>query len=87
MRLMQGVAGAAGIVVARAIVRDLFEGVEAARLFSRLMIVIGLAPILAPMIGGQLLHVTDWRGIFIVLAAGGAAAGVVACAGCPRRCR
>ena len=72
VRLLQGIAGAAGIVVGRAIVRDLFEGVEAARLFSRLMIVIGLAPILAPVIGGQLLHVTDWRGIFIALAAGGA---------------
>ena len=72
VRLLQGAAGAAGIVVGRAIVRDLFEGVEAARLFSRLMIVIGLAPILAPLIGGQLLHVTDWRGIFVTLAAGGA---------------
>jgi DHA1 family bicyclomycin/chloramphenicol resistance-like MFS transporter len=72
LRLIQGAAGAAGIVVARAIVRDLYEGVEAARLFSRLIVVFGLAPILAPIIGGQLLHITDWRGIFIVLAAIGA---------------
>jgi DHA1 family bicyclomycin/chloramphenicol resistance-like MFS transporter len=69
VRLLQGAAGAASIVVARAIVRDLFDGAEAARLYSRLMIVMGLAPILAPIAGGQLLHVTDWRGIFIVLAA------------------
>lgn len=72
LRLVQGAAGAAGIVVARAIVRDLYDGVEAARLFSRLIVVFGMAPILAPIIGGQLLHVTDWRGIFVVLAAIGA---------------
>jgi len=77
MRLVQGAAGAAGIVVARAIVRDLFDGLEAARFFSRLVIVFGLAPILAPIIGGQLLHVTDWRGIFVTLAAIGALLGVV----------
>jgi len=72
LRVVQGAAGAAGIVVARAIVRDLFEGTEAARFFARLVIVFGLAPILAPLIGGALLHVTDWRGIFIALAAIGA---------------
>jgi DHA1 family bicyclomycin/chloramphenicol resistance-like MFS transporter len=72
-RLVQGVAGAAGIVIARAIVRDLHEGVAAARYFALLMLVGGLAPILAPLIGGQLLHVTDWRGIFVVLAGIGAA--------------
>jgi DHA1 family bicyclomycin/chloramphenicol resistance-like MFS transporter len=72
MRLVQGAAGAAGIVVARAIVRDLFSGIEAARFFSRLVIVFGLAPIVAPIVGGALLHVTDWRGIFIALAAFGA---------------
>ncbi|MEN3284633.1 MAG: transporter, family, multidrug resistance protein [Solirubrobacteraceae bacterium] len=73
LRLVQGCAGAAGIVIARAIVRDLHEGVEAARFFAMLMLVAGLAPILAPIAGGQLLHVTDWRGIFVVLAAIGAA--------------
>jgi DHA1 family bicyclomycin/chloramphenicol resistance-like MFS transporter len=73
LRLVQGGAGAAGIVIARAIVRDLHEGVEAARFFAMLMLVAGLAPILAPIAGGQLLHVTDWRGIFVVLAAIGAA--------------
>jgi DHA1 family bicyclomycin/chloramphenicol resistance-like MFS transporter len=77
MRLVQGAAGAAGIVVARAIVRDLFAGIEAARFFSRLVIVFGLAPILAPIVGGALLHVTDWRGIFVVLACFGAVLGIV----------
>jgi DHA1 family bicyclomycin/chloramphenicol resistance-like MFS transporter len=71
-RLIQGAAGAAGIVIARAIVRDLHTGVAAARFFALLMLVGGLAPILAPLAGGQLLHVTDWRGIFVVLAAIGA---------------
>jgi MFS transporter, DHA1 family, multidrug resistance protein len=71
-RLFQGVAGAAGIVIARAIVRDLHSGVAAARFFALLMLVGALAPILAPLFGGQLLHVTDWRGIFVVLAAIGA---------------
>jgi DHA1 family bicyclomycin/chloramphenicol resistance-like MFS transporter len=73
LRLVQGLAGAAGIVIARAVVRDLHTGVEAARFFAMLMLVAGLAPILAPVAGGQLLHVTDWRGIFVVLAAIGAA--------------
>jgi MFS transporter, DHA1 family, multidrug resistance protein len=72
LRLLQGAAGAAGIVIARAVVRDLYSGVEGARFFARLMIVIGLAPILAPIVGGQLLHITDWRGVFLVLAAIGA---------------
>ena len=71
-RLVQGLAGAAGIVIARAIVRDLHEGIAAARMFAMLMLIGGLAPILAPLVGGQLLHVTDWRGIFVVLAGIGA---------------
>src|SRR4030088_292320 len=59
---------AAGIVVARAIVRDLYSGSAAARYFSRLILVMGLAPILAPVLGGQLLRVSSWHGIFVVLA-------------------
>ncbi|HZI98744.1 MAG TPA: multidrug effflux MFS transporter [Actinomycetales bacterium] len=68
-RAVQGFAGAAMFVVALAIVRDLFTGLAAARLLSRLMLVIGVAPILAPTLGGQLLVVTSWRGIFVALAA------------------
>ena len=71
-RVIQGAAGAAGIVIARAIVRDLHTGIAAARFLALLMLVNGLAPILAPLVGGQLLQVTDWRGIFVVLAAIGA---------------
>jgi DHA1 family bicyclomycin/chloramphenicol resistance-like MFS transporter len=69
LRLFQGLAGAAGIVISRAVVRDMYSGVEAARFFSILMLVNGLAPILAPVIGGQLLKVTSWRGVFVTLAA------------------
>ncbi len=68
LRFLQGFAGAAGIVIARAIVRDLHSGTAAARFFSLLMLVSGLAPILAPIFGGQLLRLTSWRGIFIALA-------------------
>ncbi len=69
LRLLQGLAGAAGLVIARAIVRDEHEGVAAARLYSVLMIITGAAPIVAPVVGGQLLRVTDWRGLFVALAA------------------
>jgi DHA1 family bicyclomycin/chloramphenicol resistance-like MFS transporter len=68
LRLLQGLAGAGGIVIARAVVRDLHSGAAAVRLFSSLMLVTGLAPILAPLAGGQVLTVTSWRGIFGVLA-------------------
>ncbi|MGW2210465.1 multidrug effflux MFS transporter [Streptomyces sp. NPDC001781] len=71
-RLAQGLAGAAGIVIARAVVRDLYDGVAMARFFSTLMLISGVAPIVAPLIGGQILRVTDWRGVFAVLTAIGA---------------
>lgn len=67
VRVLQGFAGAAISVVAMAIVRDLFSGYAVARLMSRLMLVIGLAPILAPTLGGVVLEWTSWRGIFGVL--------------------
>ncbi|MBP2402576.1 Sulfonamide resistance protein [Streptomyces netropsis] len=66
-RLIQGLAGAAGIVIARAVVRDLYDGVAMARFFSTLMLVSGVAPVIAPVIGGQVLRLTDWRGVFVVL--------------------
>jgi len=68
LRLVQGLAGAAGIVIARAIVRDLYSGDAAAKMFSLLMLVMGTAPIFAPIIGGQALRVMSWRGIFWLLA-------------------
>ncbi|GHH74731.1 Bcr/CflA family drug resistance efflux transporter [Streptomyces sulfonofaciens] len=66
-RLAQGLAGAAGIVIARAVVRDLYDGVEMARFFSTLMLISGVAPVAAPLIGGQVLRLTDWRGVFYIL--------------------
>jgi DHA1 family bicyclomycin/chloramphenicol resistance-like MFS transporter len=68
LRFVQGLAGAGGIVIARAVVRDLHTGAAAVKLFSSLMLVTGLAPILAPVLGGQLLAVTAWEGIFVALA-------------------
>lgn len=65
-RLLQGLAGAAGIVIARAVVRDMYDGLEMARFFSTLMLISGVAPVIA-LIGGQVLRFTDWRGIFAVL--------------------
>jgi DHA1 family bicyclomycin/chloramphenicol resistance-like MFS transporter len=67
LRFVQGLAGAGGIVISRAVVRDLHSGARAVRLFSSLMLVTGLAPILAPLVGGQLLAVTSWEGIFVTL--------------------
>ncbi len=67
-RSLQGLGGAAVAVVSMAIVRDLFSGIKAAQLLSRLMLVVGVAPILAPSIGSALLSFTSWRGIFVVLA-------------------
>ncbi|MGV9367401.1 multidrug effflux MFS transporter [Amycolatopsis sp. NPDC003731] len=71
-RLVQSLGAAAGIVIARATVRDLFSGTAMTKFFSTLMLVSGLAPILAPLIGGQLLNWTSWRGVFVVLTAFGA---------------
>jgi DHA1 family bicyclomycin/chloramphenicol resistance-like MFS transporter len=72
LRLVQGLAGAAGIVISRAIARDLYSGRALMIFFSRLLLVAGLAPVIAPIIGGQLSRVMSWRGIFGVLAGFGA---------------
>ncbi|MEP6482581.1 MAG: multidrug effflux MFS transporter [Rhodoglobus sp.] len=71
MRVGQGVGAAAGGVVALAMVRDLFGGKPLVRMLSRLSLVNGLAPVLAPLIGSQLLRFVDWRGVFVFLAAYG----------------
>ena len=71
-RILQGAGAAAGGVVAVAIVRDLFGGKRLVIMLSRLALVSGVAPVVAPLIGSGLLLVMDWRGIFIVLAIYGA---------------
>ncbi|GAA0920041.1 multidrug effflux MFS transporter [Nonomuraea longicatena] len=67
MRLLQGVLGGAALVIVRAVVRDLYDGPAIARIFATLMLVSGLAPILAPVAGAQLLSFTSWRGVFVAL--------------------
>ncbi len=69
LRFLQGASGSAGIVISRAMVRDMYTGPEMTKFFSLLMLVNGAAPILAPIIGGQLLQFTSWHGVFIVLGA------------------
>lgn len=71
-RALQGIGGAAGMVVTLAIARDLFSGVELSRMLSWLALVGATAPIIAPILGGQLTLFMDWRGIFFVLSALGA---------------
>jgi DHA1 family bicyclomycin/chloramphenicol resistance-like MFS transporter len=66
-RGVQGLSGAAGIVISRAIVRDLYEGSAVAMMMSRLMLVMGAAPILAPLLGSALLQVSSWRGLFAIM--------------------
>ena len=66
-RVVQALGGAAGMVIARAVVRDLFDEREAARMFSQLMLVMGVTPVLAPWLGGQILAFANWRMIFYLL--------------------
>ncbi|MFF5205414.1 multidrug effflux MFS transporter [Streptosporangium sp. NPDC000396] len=80
-RLLQGIAGGAALVIVRAVVRDLYEGAAIARIFATLMLVSGLAPILAPIAGAQLLNHTSWRGVFVSLSAVGLVLLVAALAG------
>ena len=63
-RVLQGMSCGAGIVVGRAIVRDLFDAVDAQRLMSQITLFFGIAPAIAPIIGGWLLALTGWRSIF-----------------------
>ena len=72
LRLLQGLAGAAGLVIARAVARDLYEGRRLVLFFSRLTLISGLAPVVAPVLGGQLSRGMSWRGLFVVLAGFGA---------------
>jgi DHA1 family bicyclomycin/chloramphenicol resistance-like MFS transporter len=71
LRALQGVGAATGVVTVRAVVRDMYGGERAASYLSRLVLLIGLAPVLAPSVGAQILSTTSWRGIFVALAAFG----------------
>jgi DHA1 family bicyclomycin/chloramphenicol resistance-like MFS transporter len=67
-RLVMALGGSASMVIPRAVVRDLFEENDSARVYSVLMLILGVSPILAPSLGSQMMSVTGWRGIFWVLA-------------------
>ena len=71
-RLVQGVAGGVGIVIAQAAGRDIYSGGALIRYYGRVTVLGGLAAIIGPLLGGQLSTVTDWRGLFVFLAATGA---------------
>ena len=72
-RFVQGLAGAVGIVISQAAGRDLYSGRRLVRYYGRLTVLAGLAAIVGPVIGGQLATATDWRGLFVFLAAVGVA--------------
>jgi DHA1 family bicyclomycin/chloramphenicol resistance-like MFS transporter len=80
-RFLQGLAAAAGVVITRAIIRDLYSGAEVARQFSRLYVVVALAPLVGPLVSAQVLSFTSWRGVFVALVCLGA---VLAVAGALR---
>ncbi len=73
LRFLQAIGACAGMVTARAMVRDLFDLRDSARVYSALMLVTGLAPILAPLAGGYLLVWFGWQSVFLALAAFGVA--------------
>ena len=73
MRFFQALGACSGQVISRAVVRDLFEPKEAVQVFSLLVLVMGVSPVLAPLLGGQILQWYPWRAIFWVIAALGAA--------------
>ena len=67
-RFVMGLAGSTGMVIARAIVRDTFEEADSSRIYSMLMLVIGIAPIISPSVGGWLMQIGGWGSIFWALA-------------------
>ena len=67
-RVLQGMAAAAGGVIAMAVIRDLFDGLRGVQMLSRLILVVGVAPIIAPTVGSVVLAFTHWRGVFWLLA-------------------
>ncbi|MCK1793996.1 multidrug effflux MFS transporter [Pseudomonas violetae] len=82
-RFVQALGGCAGMVISRAIVSDKCDAVDSAKVFSQLMLVMGLAPILAPMLGGLLVNTTGWQSIFLVLTGFSALAAVAVALGLP----
>lgn len=82
-RFVQGLGACAGVVIARAIVRDRFDTTESARLFSLTFLVLAVAPMLAPSAGAGLMHLFGWHSIFIALALFGLVVGLAVFFGLP----
>jgi DHA1 family bicyclomycin/chloramphenicol resistance-like MFS transporter len=80
LRVLGGAGGGAGIVIARSMARDLYEGPSLARIYAMLMMIIGAAPAVASLLAGQLLRIVDWRGVYAVVAAFGVLLTVTAAA-------
>lgn len=85
-RSLQGLGGAAGIVIARAIVRDLHSGIDEARLLALLMLVLSVSPLFAPLAGSLIIEASGWRSIFW-LVTGAAVIGLVLAAAFVRETR
>ncbi|RAI68622.1 Bcr/CflA family drug resistance efflux transporter [Pseudomonas fluorescens] len=82
-RFVQALGGCAGMVISRAVVSDKCDAVGSAKVFSQLMLVMGLAPILAPLLGGLLVNTTGWQSIFLALTGFSALAGLAVAMGLP----
>lgn len=82
-RALQGLSAGVGLIVGRAVVRDALDGDDAQRLMSQISMIFGIAPAIAPVIGGWILGFTDWHGIFWFLAAFGVLLGVLTAWGLP----
>jgi len=82
-RFVQALGGCAGMVISRAVVSDKCDAVGSAKVFSQLMLVMGLAPILAPLLGGLLVNTTGWQSIFLALTGFSALAGLAVATGLP----
>ncbi|MEB0046855.1 MULTISPECIES: multidrug effflux MFS transporter [unclassified Pseudomonas] len=82
-RFIQALGGCAGMVISRAVVSDKCDAVGSAKVFSQLMLVMGLAPILAPMLGGLLVNTSGWQSIFLVLTGFSALAALAVAFGLP----
>ncbi|THF60786.1 multidrug effflux MFS transporter [Pseudothauera nasutitermitis] len=67
-RALQGASAGAGMVVGRAVIRDLYDGAQAQRLMARVMLIFAAAPAVAPLVGGVLLSLAGWRAVFFFLA-------------------
>ncbi|MCD9194766.1 multidrug effflux MFS transporter [Streptomyces albireticuli] len=83
LRFLQGFGGAAGVVVGRAVISDVAKGDKAARLLGVLMTLMGIAPVIAPVVGGAVIEAGDWRDVFWVLSAASLLALVAAAFGVP----